>query len=53
MEYADSILDLVGGTPLVRISRLTRDVGPPERLPLLLAKLEILRDVPRRFTAAR
>src|SRR4029453_5852973 len=42
MEYADSILDLVGGTPLVRISRLTRDVGPPERLPLLLAKLEML-----------
>jgi cystathionine beta-synthase len=42
MEYADSILDLVGGTPLVRISRLTRDVGSPERLPLLLAKLEML-----------
>ena len=28
MHYADSILDLVGDTPLVRISRLTRDLGP-------------------------
>ncbi len=28
MQYAESILDLVGGTPLVRISRLTRDLGP-------------------------
>jgi cystathionine beta-synthase len=42
MEYADSILDLVGDTPLVRISRLTRDLGPAERQPLLLAKLEML-----------
>ena len=29
-------------TPLVRISRLTRDLGPAERQPLLLAKLEML-----------
>ena len=28
MQYAESILDLVGGTPLVRISRLTRRPGP-------------------------
>ena len=28
MDYASSILDLVGDTPLVRISRLTRDLGP-------------------------
>jgi cystathionine beta-synthase len=42
MHYADSILDLVGNTPLVRISRLTRDLGPIERQPLLLAKLEML-----------
>ena len=42
MQYAESILDLVGGTPLVRISRLTRDVGPADRQPLLLAKLEML-----------
>jgi cystathionine beta-synthase len=42
MEYASSILDLVGHTPLVRISRLTRDLGPAERQPLLLAKLEML-----------
>jgi cystathionine beta-synthase len=42
MQYAESILELVGNTPLVRISRLTRDVGPPERQPLLLAKLEML-----------
>ena len=42
MEYAASILDLVGNTPLVRISRLTRDLGPEDRQPLLLAKLEML-----------
>jgi len=42
MQYAESILDLVGGTPLVRIGRLTRDLGPAERQPLLLAKLEML-----------
>ncbi len=42
MQYAESILDLVGGTPLVRISRVTRDLGPAERQPLLLAKLEML-----------
>jgi cystathionine beta-synthase len=42
MHYAESILDLVGDTPLVRISRLTRDLGPAERQPLLLAKLEML-----------
>ncbi len=42
MEYASSILDLVGHTPLVRISRITRDLGPADRQPLLLAKLEML-----------
>lgn len=42
MRYAETILDLVGDTPLVRISRLTRDLGPAERQPLLLAKLEML-----------
>jgi cystathionine beta-synthase len=42
MPYAESILDLVGNTPLVRITRVTRDLGPRERQPLLLAKLEML-----------
>jgi len=42
MQYAESILDLVGGTPLVRISRVVRDLGPADRQPLLLAKLEML-----------
>ena len=42
MHYAESILDLVGETPLVRITRLTRDLGPSDRQPLLLAKLEML-----------
>jgi len=42
MEYASSIVDLVGDTPLVRISRLTADLGPVEAQPLLLAKLEML-----------
>ena len=42
MHYAESILDLVGRTPLVRISRVTRGIGPLERQPLVLAKLEAL-----------
>jgi cystathionine beta-synthase len=42
MQYASSILDLVGNTPLVRISRLTAGLGPTEGQPLLLAKLEML-----------
>jgi cystathionine beta-synthase len=42
MQYAESILDLVGHTPLVRITRVTRDLGLQDRQPLLLAKLEML-----------
>src|SRR3954468_11961720 len=42
MEYAESIIDLIGNTPLVRLSRVTRDLGPVDRQPLILAKLEML-----------
>ena len=42
MQYAETILDLVGHTPLVRLSRVTRDLGPVDRQPLILAKLEML-----------
>jgi cystathionine beta-synthase len=42
MQYAESILDLVGRTPLVRLTRVTRDLGPADRRPLILAKLEML-----------
>jgi cystathionine beta-synthase len=42
MQYAETILDLVGHTPLVRLSRVTRELGPLERQPLILAKLEML-----------
>jgi len=42
VEYAESILDLVGNTPLVRLSRITRELGPVDRQPLILAKLEAL-----------
>src|SRR5437762_11297324 len=42
MQFAESILDLVGRTPLVRLSRITRDIGPAGRQPLLLGKLEML-----------
>jgi cystathionine beta-synthase len=41
MQYAESILDLVGDTPLVRLSRVTRDLGPDPQ-PLILAKLETM-----------
>jgi cystathionine beta-synthase len=42
MPYAESILDLVGRTPLVRVSRVTRGIGPLEEQPLVLAKLEMV-----------
>jgi cystathionine beta-synthase len=45
VQYAESILDLIGNTPLVRLSRVTRDLldlGPADRQPLILAKLETL-----------
>ena len=42
MDYAESILELVGNTPLVRLTRVTRELGPVERQPLILAKLETL-----------
>jgi cystathionine beta-synthase len=40
VEYAESVVDLIGGTPLVRLSRVTRDLGPDA--PLVLAKVEYL-----------
>ncbi len=42
MHYAESILDLVGGTPLVRLTRVTRELGPADGQPLILGKLEML-----------
>ncbi len=42
MRYVESVLDLVGNTPLVRIRRIVADLGPLERQPLLLAKMEML-----------
>lgn len=40
MQYAESVIDLVGNTPLVRLSSITRDLGPDA--PLVLAKVEYL-----------
>jgi cystathionine beta-synthase len=42
IQYAESILDLVGNTPLVRLSRVTHDLGPVDDQPLILGKLETL-----------
>jgi cystathionine beta-synthase len=42
VRYAESVLDLVGGTPLVRLTRVTRDLGPVDDQPLILGKLETL-----------
>ena len=42
MQYAESILELVGRTPLVRLGRITRDLGARADQPLVLAKLEML-----------
>ncbi|RBY77323.1 cystathionine beta-synthase [Blastococcus sp. TF02-09] len=40
MQYAESVVHLVGNTPLVRLSSVTRDLGPDA--PLVLAKVEYL-----------
>ena len=42
MDYAETILDLIGNTPLVRLTRVTRELGPQDRQPLVLAKLETM-----------
>jgi len=42
VEYAESILELIGNTPLVRLDRVTRELGPAEAQPLIVAKLEML-----------
>ncbi len=39
MQYANSLLDLIGNTPLVRLSRT---IDLPEAAPLVLAKVEYL-----------
>ncbi len=41
MDYVDSVLELVGDTPLVRLRRILRDIGPVDRQPVLLAKCEM------------
>lgn len=41
MEYVDSLLDLIGNTPLVRLNR-TLDLAPGDEGPLVLAKVEYL-----------
>lgn len=40
VQYAESVVDLIGGTPLVRLSRVTADLGPDA--PLVLAKVEYM-----------
>jgi cystathionine beta-synthase len=42
VDVRETILDVIGGTPLVRLSRVTRDLGPADRQPTMLAKLEML-----------
>src|SRR6059036_3933006 len=42
MDYAESILELIGNTPLVRLTHVTRDLGPADGQPLILAKLEAM-----------
>ena len=42
MDYAESILELIGNTPLVRLTRVTRELGPVAMQPRILAKLELL-----------
>ena len=41
MQYVDSLLDLIGNTPLLRLSRSSTTSGRPDG-PLVLAKVEYL-----------
>jgi hypothetical protein len=38
--WHENVLGTIGNTPLVRLSRITGDLGPRDRQPLILAKLE-------------
>ncbi|RBY96778.1 cystathionine beta-synthase [Blastococcus sp. TF02-8] len=38
MQYSENVIELVGNTPLVRLTSVTRDLGPDA--PLVLAKVE-------------
>ncbi|MGY1841766.1 MULTISPECIES: cystathionine beta-synthase [unclassified Modestobacter] len=40
MQYAESVVELIGGTPLVRLNKVTEHLGPDA--PLVLAKVEYL-----------
>ncbi|SDO30760.1 cystathionine beta-synthase [Geodermatophilus sp. DSM 45219] len=40
MQYVENVIELVGNTPLVRLTSVTRDLGPDA--PLVLAKVEYL-----------
>ncbi len=40
VQYAENVIELVGHTPLVRLTSVTRDLGPGA--PLVLAKVEYL-----------
>src|SRR3954465_13972772 len=40
VQYAESVVDLIGNTPLVRLTQATRDLGPDA--PLVPAKVECL-----------
>ena len=42
MEYVNSLIELVGNTPLLELSQVTADDRPPEQRPLVLAKVEYL-----------
>jgi cystathionine beta-synthase len=42
VDVHESILEVIGGTPLVRLAHVSRDLGPAERRPTLLGKLEML-----------
>ena len=39
MQYADSVIDLIGNTPLVRLNKVTRGIVPDPG-PMVLAKVE-------------
>jgi cystathionine beta-synthase len=42
VDYADSMIDLIGNTPLVRLQRVLDGSPPPGEGPLVLAKVEYL-----------
>ena len=52
MRYVDSVIELIGNTPLVRLNKVTEGIVPKDG-PIVLAKVEYLNLAARSRIALR